>query len=699
MKKLTYFLLGLFLFYSCKDKTDSSKSEKIIQQQVQELETGIMTPETLWYFGRISDVKVSADNKKVLFGVTFYDIDENKGNRELFVLDIETKEKTQITKTPFSEHNAVWHPVGEKITFLYPDANGAMQIFKMNDDGSNRTQISNIEGGITGFKFSPSGDKICYSAEVKVKPALADIYPALPKANARIIDELMYRHWDKWVSTYSHIFIADFDGNNISESMDIMKDEPWGAPVSPFGGMEQIAWHPDGSKLVYTSKKIEDLEYSLSTNADLYMYDLNSGETTNITKGMMGYDANPVFSPDGNFLAWESLERQGYESDKHRLFILNLKTNEKTYLTQKFDSHVYSITWAHDNKTIYFISDWFGTKEIFSINIEDKNINKITEGIHDYTSLVKAGNVLIAEKQSMSKPTEIYIVNINTGKDTEISLINKELLGKINMGRIEKKWITTTDNKEILTWIIYPPNFDSTKTYPALLYCQGGPQSMVSQFWSYRWNFQMMAAHGYIIVAPNRRGVTGFGKEWLEQISGDYGGQNVQDLLSAIDELAKEPYVDNNNLGAVGASYGGFSVFHLAGMHNKRFSAFISHCGIFNYESMYLETEELWFVNWDLGGPYWKKDKNPVVKRSYEASPHHNAHKWDTPILIIHGERDFRISFTQSMQAFNAAKINGVPARLLLFPEENHWVLSPQNAILWQREFFGWLDKYLKFEV
>lgn len=693
MKKLFVLFFITILAFAC-EKHDVSEKPALISQVVPEVENGLMDSSSLWYFGRIGEFKVSPDKINLLLTVSFYDIDENRGNSEIYLINLDSKEKKRITQTPASEFNIRWKPDGNTFGFLYPDENSQIQLFEMNLDGSNRKQVSNINGGISGFDYSPDMQNILYTANVDKTPTLDQLYPDKPKANVRILDELMYRHWDRWVSSYSHIFISPYS-EKITEGTDIMKDEPWESPVRPFGGMEQITWSPDGKSIVYTCRKLTGLDYAKSTNTELYRYHLETGETENLTEGMPGYDMNPVFSPDGNKLAWESMEREGYEADKHRLFILDLETGEKNYMLKDFDAMVYNINWSDDGKMIYFITDWFGSKEVFAVNMDADEPVRITEGIHNYTGIAVSGDKLIAGRQSMSQPTELYVLDPETGENEEISFVNSEYLAKIRMGKVEKRMIKTTDGKDMLTWIIYPPDFDPAKRYPALLYCQGGPQGMVSQFWSYRWNFQMMAAHGYIIVAPNRRGVPGFGMEWLEQISGDYGGQNIQDYLSAIDEMAKEPYIDEDRLGAIGASYGGYSVFHLAGMHNKRFKAFISHCGIFNFDAQYLETEELWFPDWDYGGAFWETDK-PNVKSSYAASPHHNVQKWDTPILIIHGEYDFRISYTQSMQAFNAAQILGVPSKLILFPEENHWVLKPQNAIIWQTEFFKWLDKYLK---
>jgi dipeptidyl aminopeptidase/acylaminoacyl peptidase len=410
---------------------------------------------------------------------------------------------------------------------------------------------------------------------------------------------------------------------------------------------------------------------------------------------MMGYDIAPAYSPDGTKIAWQSMERDGYESDKNRLFVYDLNTKMKMDYSKDFDQNSESLAWSDDGKSIFFISDFHATDELYQLTLADGKIRKITEGIHNYTDVIPAGNALIATRVSMSSPAEIYSVDPQSGKDTQLTFENKDILDQLAFGKITQRWLKTTDNKMMHTWVIYPPHFDSTKIYPTLLYCEGGPQSTVCQFWSFRWNFQMMAANGYIIVAPNRRGLPGFGKEWNEEISGDYGGQNMKDYLTAIDALCKEKYVNKNKLGCVGASYGGFSVYWLAGNHNKRFKAFIAHDGMFNFESQYLETEEMWFVNWDLGGPFWDKN-NKIAQRSYDNSPHRFIRNWDTPILIIHGGLDFRIPYTQGMQAFDAAVLRGIPAEFLFFPNENHWVLKPQNGILWQRTFFNWLDRWLK---
>jgi dipeptidyl aminopeptidase/acylaminoacyl peptidase len=695
MKKYSFLTGIIFLFLSLTlSSSFAQTSADVIGKPDIKPDSDLMTPEILWSFGRVSDIQLSPDTKTVLFGISYYSIKEDKGNRDLYSIDVKTKEMKQLTRTSFGEYNAVWRPDGKKIGFLSSES-GSMQFWEMNPDGSDKKQISDIEGGITGFKYSPDQTKILFTKEVKTEPNTHDIYPDLDKTSGRILHDMMYRHWDTWVDTYSHIFIADYDSSKISNPVDIMKDEPYESPMKPFGGMEQINWTPDSKNIAYTCRKLTGLKYSESTNSDIYLYSLIDKTTVNLTKGMMGYDTNPVFSPDGTLMAWESMEHDGYESDKNRLFVQNMDDGTKKDYSADFDQNAHGLTWSADGKYIYFTSEYHGTIEIYRLTLKNGKIDKITEGVHNYGTIIPAGKTLIATRTSMSKPAEIYQVNIKNGEAEELSFVNKDLLDQLTMGKVEARWITTTDNKKMLTWVIYPPHFDPNKKYPALLYCQGGPQSMVSQFWSYRWNFQIMAANGYIIVAPNRRGLPGFGTEWNEQISGDYGGQNMKDYLSAIDSLKKEPFIDEDRLGAIGASYGGFSVYWLAGHHEGRFKAFIAHDGIFNLEQQYVETDELWFANWDLGGPFWDKN-NKVAQRSYANSPHRFVDKWDTPIMVIHGAKDYRILDSQGFSAFDAAIIKGIPAKMIWFPDENHWVLKPQNGVLWQREFFKWLDKWLK---
>ena len=675
---------------SCATKDETP----IIGKQNPKIEKGRLTPEVLWSFGRVAGVQVSPNEKKILYSVSYYSVAENKGNSELFVMNSDGSDKKQITKTATREAAAKWMKDGEHIAFLSSET-GTMQLWMMKTDGTDRKQISERKGGINDFLFSPDESKILFIADVKYGERTVDKYPDLPKASGVIVNDLMYKHWDEWVQTVPHPFIADFKDSKIVNETDVLKNELFESPMKPFGGIEQLAWSPDGKTVAYTCRKKIGKAYALSTNSDIYFYNLGTKKTENKTQGMMGYDQNPVFSPDGKLLAWESMERDGCESDKSRLFVMNLESGEKTDLSANFDQNSNGLTWTADSKSIYLVSCWHAVTQIYRVDIADKKFTTITKGVHDYSLVIPTKANLIGVKHSMSKPDEIYSINPTSGAETELSFENKDMLAKLEMGKVEERWIETTDHKQMLTWIIYPPHFDPNKKYPTLLYCQGGPQSSVSQFWSYRWNFQMMAANDYIIVAPNRRGLPGFGMNWLTQISGDYGGQNMKDYFSAIDAMSKEPFVNKNKLGCVGASYGGFSVYWLAGHHEKRFKAFIAHDGMFNLPQQYLETEEMWFVNWDLGGAYWDKT-NAIAQRSYANSPHLFVDKWDTPILVIHGEKDYRILASQGMAAFNAAVLRGVPAEMLIFPDENHWVLQPQNGILWQRTFFSWLDKWLK---
>ncbi|MBN1338949.1 MAG: S9 family peptidase [Bacteroidales bacterium] len=698
MKTLFLWILPLtFALLSCTesvDISDHSIQAEIIGKPALTLTSDLMTPEVLWAFGRVSGHEVSPDGQTILFGVSYYSVEQNKGNRELYTIAPDGNNLKQITHSPKSEFNEMWRPDGKKIGFLSSES-GSVQLWEMNPDGTERTMISNIEGGITGFKYSPDQTKILFTREIPKENKFRDVYEGLPKASGRLIDDLMYRHWDHWVDNYSHVFYAEYDGEKIWNEKDIMEGEPYDAPLQPFGGIEQTDWSPDGKTIAYTSKKMTGKEYSLSTNSDIYLYNIETGETRNMTEGMMGFDIAPLFSPDGKYIAWESMERDGYESDKNRLFVIHTQTLEKTYATKDFDQNAGSLFWAPDSKSIYFTSDKRGKFHIYNYALGEGVITQVTDGMHDYKTVAVTRSGLVAARNSISVPTELYSVDPVSGAASQITFVNKDLLDQLAMGKVEERMMKTEDGKDMLTLLIFPPHFDPAKKYPALLYCKGGPQGPLSQNFHYRWNYQIMAAHGYIIVAPNRRGVSGFGQAWQEQISGDYHGKSMSDYLVAIDEMAKEPYVDENRLGAIGASAGGYAVYYLAGIHEGRFKAFIAHDGIFNEEAQYLETEEMWFENWDKGGAFWDKD-NKVAREVYAHSPHKFVQNWDTPILVIHGELDYRVVFTQGMTAFNAAILRDLPAQFLYFPDENHWVLKPQNGILWQRTFFAFLDTHLK---
>ncbi len=671
----------------------SDNSAEIISRPAFEVKDGKFTPELIEAFGQVGSPQLSPDKQKILYTVTFTSIAENKGNTELWVMDVDGKNNRQLTTTSESEANAVWLNGGRQIAFLYKAENG-LQLFVMDADGSNRKQISSVEKGLGGFIFSPDEKKVLFICNVKYGKTVTDEYPDLNKANAFIIDDLMYKHWDEWVTEIPHPFIADYDGEKLTNITDIMEGEPYESPMKPFGGIESMAWTPDSKGVVYVSRKKTGKEYSLSTNSDLYLYDIPAKRTKNLTEGMLGYDTNPVFSPKGDKLAWLSMERDGYESDKNRIFVMDMQTGEKTDLTKDWDYTVNTISWAPDGKNIYFIAPYHGPSPIFQINLDTKKIEAIADQMCDYASVTPIDSKkVIALRHSLLYPNEMFIVG--KGYEQQLTNVNTELLSQLSPVTVEKHLIPTTDGKEMLTWVLLPPNFDKTKKYPAILYCQGGPQQAVSQFWSSRWNLRLMASQGYVVIAPNRRGLPGFGTEWNEQISGDYGGQNMKDYFSAVDYMTQKPYIDKEHIGATGASYGGFSVYWLAGHHNGRFAALLAHAGIFNSEAQYLETEEMWFANWDFGGAPWDKN-NATAQRTYDNSPHKFIDKWTSPIMITVGEKDYRILASQGMMAFNAAQLRGIPSHMLVFPDENHWILKPQNALLWQREFFKWFDKWLK---
>lgn len=687
------------------------------------LPTDRLTPELLWSMGRIGSTVLSPDKTNILYTVTTYNISENRGYSAIYILNSETKETKKLTvNTSKSESDANFIENGRKIVFLCADDNGTSQLWMMNTDGSNRKCISSEKTDVNGYLFSPDEKHVVLIHDVPTETSIIKNDDDLPKATGMVINELMYKHWDRYVRSVPHPFIANFDGSQITNARDILDGQPYESPMCPFGGIEEFAWSPDSKSLAYVMRKKTGRDYAISTDSDIFLYNLETGKTKNLCKPgnykspvvnatsslkhqiqynenedyNLGYDDKPKFSPNGKYIAWTSMKHDGYESDRTRLCVYEFSTGSKTYVTETFDSGVNDFVWDDNSKELYFSGVWHGKTNLYKTNLKGE-VSKITDEVCDYTlvDVDSRQNKLLTKKQSMSMADDIFFVDIKKGTSYQLTNINESIYNKLTFGEVKERWVKTVDGKQELCWVIYPPHFDKNKKYPTLLFCEGGPQSPVSQFWSYRWNFQIMAANGYIIIAPNRRGLPGFGYEWLIQISGDYTGLCMKDYLSAIDDICKEPYVDKDRLGCVGASFGGYSVYWLAGNHDKRFKCFIAHDGIFNTQQQYLETEEMWFPNWDMGSAPWVKPGGEMQK-VYSESPHMFVDKWDTPILCIHGQKDFRIEYTQAESAFNAARLRSIPAQLLLFPDENHWVLKPQNAILWQRTFFRWLDKWLK---
>lgn len=721
MKKTTLLLATVALIFG----GSFANAQNTVKDQNATFKVGsdLMTPEALWAMGRIGGATASPDGKQVVYQVGYYSVKQNKSQQMLFVMDADGKNKRQLTTGQQSETDGAWIDQGRRIVFLTGG-----QLWSMNADGSDRKQLTNSSVDIEGFKFSPDERKVIlikslpYHGTIQANPA------DLPLATGRLATDMNYRHWDHYVETIAHPFVADFDGSSINEGVDILQGEPFECPTAPFGGTEQLAWSPDSKSIAYTCRKKEGVQYAISTDTDIYLYDVSTGKTKNLckpsgykepaidaTKSMknqsvnhqsgdmnVGYDTNPQFSSNGKYIAWQSMAHNGYESDRNRLCVYTLADGTKNYVTEQFDSNVDAYCWGNDNNTFYFIGVWHGKTHVYQTNLKGQ-IKQLTDGQYDYGSLQLLGRKgqLLVTRHSLSHPDDLFVLTPSKKEKrsqvTQITDENKHIFDQLAIGKVEERWTKTTDGKDMLSWIVLPPHFDANKKYPTLLFCEGGPQSPVSQFWSYRWNLQIMAAHGYIVVAPNRRGLPGFGSAWNEEISGDWTGQCMNDYLSAIDDAANNlPYVDKDRLGAVGASFGGFSVYYLAGHHDKRFKCFISHDGAFNLESMYTDTEEAWFSNWEYEDAYWNKDQTVNAKRTYQNSPHQFVDKWDTPILCIHGEKDYRINANQGMGAFNAARLRGIPAELLIFPDENHWVLKPQNGILWQRTFFNWLDRWLK---
>ena len=614
-----------------------------------------LTPELLWQLGRVNGLGLSKDGKYVVYSVGIPNATENKTNRKSYIIPI---------------------------------------------DGGQPVTISKPDSLLANKNISPDGKYMLTNKEVKIKKTTGrDYYPGLTKSNVYIFDNLMYRHWDTWEDgNFDHVFVTPV--GKPAEEKDIMPEVPYDCPQKPFGGDEDYMWNPDSKHVVYVTKQKYGTDYALSTNTDIFSYEIETGITKNLTEGMKGYDLNPLYNKKAE-LAWLSMKRDGYEADKQDLIVSNGIT--KINLTgQRDDIHVEGFKWSDDNKNIFFWAPINGTLQLFSVSYPGLTkmlpvIRQITNGDFDITGIIgQSGDKLIVTRTDMNHAAEIYSVDISSGAMKQLTHVNDATYASIGYCKTERRFVKTTDGKQMLVWVIYPPDFDANKKYSALLYCQGGPQSPLTQFYSFRWNFQLMASQGYIVVAPNRRGMPGHGTKWNEEISKDHGGQAIKDYLSAIDVLSKESFVDKNRLGCIGASYGGYSVFMLAGIHNNRFKTFISHDGIFDLRSMYGTTEEMWFVNWDWGGNYWDK-KNAAAQKSYnQFNPINYVDKWNTPIMIVQGGRDYRVPIEQGQQAFQAAQLKGIKSRFVYLPDENHWVLSAQNALVWQHEFYKWLDETLK---
>lgn len=722
MKRILLILI-LFVAMSMNSmaKTFTPDNETPIGRNTSIVKSDLMTPEVLWAMGRVGSVSASTNGKKAVYSVTYYSVEQNKSHTVLYLLDLVTCKTTLLTTGTASETSAVFF--NNDTQLLYTSQG---QLWVMNVDGTQRRKLTTTKPSelVDDFILSPDENRIILIRQVDSYSSIQKNPDDLPLSTGMVINDMMYKHWDHFVKTIPHPFVADFTANGIGAEQDILEGEPFECPMLPFGGIEELTWSPDSKTIAYTCRKKVGKAYSVSTDSDIFLYEIATHNSTNICKPAgytapktddtksfqsqpininpdlcMGYDQVPLFSPDGKYVAWISMARDGYESDCARLCVYDIAMGTKTYVSKSFDSDIHSFCWDNNSKSLYFTGPWHGRKQIYSVTLNGE-IKQVSIGDYDYTiqSMLADGHNLLVKRQSICQADEVYVLDLKAkmGKNlTQVTYENEYFYERLSMARVEERWVKTCDNKDMLCWVIYPPHFDPTKKYPTLLFCQGGPQSALGQGWSYRWNFQLMAANGYIVIAPNRRGVPGFGSEWIESISQDYNGLCMKDLLVAIDDIVKEPYVDSDNLGCVGASFGGYAVYWLAGHHEGRFKAFISHDGIFNLEAQYVETDEMWFVNWDLGGAPWRSDID-VANKVYADSPHHSVDKWDTPILCIHGMKDYRIMHTQGEAAFQAAKMRGIPAQLLLIPDENHWVLKPQNGVLWQRTFFNWLDKWLK---
>jgi dipeptidyl aminopeptidase/acylaminoacyl peptidase len=674
MKKISLFLFALMPWYAQAQK--------------------VMTPELLWSLGRVSAITATPDATSLLYKVSKTDISTEKTNSEYFLLNTSTGQSA-TTELLAGRSFVQWDKNG-----LY--AVQGDELVRSTDGGKTWTTISVQVKDAENLRISPDGKWVAFSKPVQTAKVYGkDLYQDAGKSNVQIYSDLNYRHWDTWSDgTVNHIFLASID-NPRTPVKDLLEGEPYDSPQKPFGGSEDFVFSPDSKTIVYVCKKKVGKAYAVSTNTDLYAYDISDGKTSNLTEGMPGYDMSPAFSPDGKKIAWLSMKRDGFEADKNDIVVMDVQTKAKMNVTAAWDETVDGgFIWSNKSDALYFNAAIKGTQQLFTVAVPANlmvriapAVRQITSGNFDITGIyAEVQNNLIVSRTDMNHAAELYRVNLGDGSMQALTHTNDATYNSIGLSETKLRIVKTSDGKDMGVWVIYPPNFDPAKKYPTLLYCQGGPQSALSQFYSIRWNFQLMAAEGYIVVAPNRRGMPGWGTRWNEAISGDWGGMPMQDYLAAIDDVAKEPYVDKDRLGCVGASYGGYSVYMLAGIHNNRFKTFIAHNGLFDMKSWYGTTEELWFANWDLGGDYWSK---PTPKSYEQYNPSNYIDKWNTPILIIQGGRDFRVPIGQGQQAFQAAQLKGIKSKLLYFPEENHWILRPHNGLVWQREFFNWLKETL----
>lgn len=645
----------------------------------------VMTPETLWTLNKIGVSAVSPDQSSLIYILGKTDLKTEKNNKKNYFFSVKNGKVTSLDLGKKSliqwDKNGIYAQEGDKI-------------YVSKDAGKTWTDFYTL-GEVDNVIISPDGKKIAFSKEVLVEKLMGkEKYSDVPKSTAQIYNDLNHRHWDRFnEGKYNHIFVV-----NVSETADKAKDllegKPWDSPQRPSGGSEDFLWNPDSTQLLYVTKPLSGAEYAQSTNTDIFAYDLKSGTVKNLTESNKGYDVNPKFSPDGKYLSWQSMERNGFEADKNDVKILDLKSGITTNLTKAWDESVVgSVFWSQDSKNIFFTTAWKGTMQLFSLNPKTSKIQQVTKGDFDVSDIyAENSNSLLVSRTDMNHNADLFSVDVKNGAMKQLTEVNKETYAKITPSKTELKMVKTTDGKEMGVWFIYPPNFDPAKKYPTLLYCQGGPQSALTQFFSVRWNFALMSANDYIVVAPNRRGMPGWGTKWNEEISKDWGGQPMRDYLAAADFAKTLPYVDGDRMGAVGASYGGYSVFMLAGIHENRFKTFIAHDGLFDMKSWFLTTEELWFAKWDLGGsPY----DNPTPKSYTEFNPSNYVNKWNKPMMVIQGGIDYRVPYEQGQEAFQAAKLKGLKTKFLYFPNENHWVLHPQNGLVWQREFFEWLKETL----